>query len=321
MYLFVYQRSLRLFVVEAIFILIVGFLASCSGESSRSDEGNGTQVQENAGASASVAGSNVIEPIALQFGIYTSDQPKVMVEQFRPILDAIQQSMTESMQRPVTISTQVFSTYEDGMGAIIDGAVDFSRFGPASYTIVKSQRPEVSLLGVEQNNGGRIFYGVICTHSDSSLKTCQDIMGKSFAFGDDKSTIGRYLSQEYLLDCGISASDLSSYEYLHRHDRVGDAVARREYDAGALKESTFRKMVESGSPLREVARFPNVTKPWVAKAGLDPEIKASLREALLEMDDEAALKALKKSGFEAGSDEDYDSIREAINRSDDFFKE
>ena len=320
MYSLVCQRGFRTFAIGAMLFVIMGMLASCGGASSSAGEGNGKEVKERPRASELIAENNGIEPISLQFGIYTSDQPKAMVEQFRPILDAIQKSMSESLQRPVTISTQVFSTYEDGMGAVVDGIVDFSRFGPASYIIVKDERPEVSLLGVEQNNGGRIFYGVICTHSDSSLETCQDIVGNSFAFGDDKSTIGRYLSQEFLLDCGITASDLSSYEYLHRHDRVGDAVARKEYDAGALKESTFQKMVDSGSPLRELARFPNVTKPWVAKADLDPVIKASLRQALLEMDDEVALKALKKSGFEAGSDEDYDSIRQAINRSGDFFQ-
>ena len=321
MYSWVCQSGLRTFAIGAMLFVIMGMLASCGGASSSDGEGNSKQVQESPRSSEIVAENNGIDTVSLQFGIYTSDQPKAMVEQFRPILDALEKSMSASLQRPVMISTQVFSTYEDGMGAIIDGIVDFSRFGPASYTIVKEKNPEVSLLGVEQNNGGRVFYGVICTHSDSNLMTCQDIVGHSFAFGDDKSTIGRYLSQEYLLDCGITASDLSSYEYLHRHDRVGDAVARKEYDAGALKESTFQKMVESGSPLRELARFPNVTKPWVGKADLDPAIMASLRQALLAMDDEAALKALKKSGFEAGSDEDYESIRQAINRSGDFFQE
>ena len=80
-------------------------------------------------------------------------------------------------------------------------------------------------------------------------------------------------------------------------------------------------MVASGAPLREMARFPNVTKPWVVRSELDPEVEQALREALLQMDDEAALAALKKSGFEAGNDADYDPIRAAITRHEQFFQQ
>lgn len=72
------------------------------------------------------------------------------------------------------------------------------------------------------------------------------LRGQTFAFGDERSTIGRYLSQLLLVQHGIRADELLSYEYLGRHDRVGTAVGAGQFDAGALKESTFRKLKKKG---------------------------------------------------------------------------
>ena len=44
--------------------------------------------------------------------------------------------------------------------------------------------------------------------------------------GDTRA--GRYLSQLYLVENDIRAKDLSRYEYLGRHDKVGIAVGRGE---------------------------------------------------------------------------------------------
>jgi phosphonate transport system substrate-binding protein len=94
-----------------------------------------------------------------------------------------------------------------------------------------------------------------------------------------------------------------------------------KFDAGALKESTFKRLVKKGEPLRSIASFPNVTKPWVASSGLEPEIRQALRRTLLDLKDPNVLKALKKDGFLPGSDEDYAMIRGAIQNSKKFFQQ
>jgi len=68
------------------------------------------------------------------------------------------------------------------------------------------------------------------------------------------------------MKANVFAKDLASYDYLGRHDKVGAAVAAGKYEAGALKESTFKKQIKKGKPLRELARFPNVTKLWIASS-------------------------------------------------------
>ncbi len=265
--------------------------------------------------------TNTPEPVlSLTFGVYTADKPSEVVLQFRPILDALEKHMSNNLEKPVEIKVQVAPTYEDGIADISQGNVDFSRFGPASYIEARKANPDLQLLAMESEKGEKVFYGIIAVHADSAIQSVNDLQGKTFAFGDELSTIGRFLSQLYLYQHGITASDLAQYDYLERHDAVGAAVGAKEYDAGALKESTFKKLVDNDVPIRELARFPNVTKPWFAHESMTGEVFEALHQALLSMDEPAALEALGKDGFLESSDADYAVIQEAIENNDLFFE-
>lgn len=269
---------------------------------------------------AMLVASSAQADVSLNFGLYTSDKPTAMIQQFRPILNALSKKMTTILGEKVKIKTQVSKSYELGLQSIVNGKVDFSRFGPASYIEAKRMDSGVSILAMESNKGKKVFYGIICVAKDSPIKSIEELKGKRFAFGNKSSTIGRYLSQQYLVKYNIKASDLSYYEYLGRHDKVGADVALGKFDAGALKDGTFKKMVKKGTPIRELARFPNVTKPWIARSGLPEHIHQALTQALLEMKDKKALKALKKSGFLKSNDNDYQVIRESIENNQAFFQ-
>lgn len=255
----------------------------------------------------------------LQFGVYTSDKPSEMVRKFKPVLAVLEKLVSEKIGEPIKIKTEVFNTYEGGIQALVDGEIDFSRLGPASYVTAKEKNPDIDILAMESVNGGKTFKGIICVHEESKINSIQDLKDTNFAFGDPHSTIGRYLAQSVLLDSGIKAKDLASYKYLGRHDKVGSSVSAGQYDAGALKESTFNKLKKNGANLRKLVEFQNVTKPWVSRSGLSEQLKTVLKESLLEINSPEALKAIKKDGFVSGNDRDYDSIRKAINVNPQFF--
>ncbi len=258
--------------------------------------------------------------IKLDFGVYTSDKPTVMVKMFRPILNVLESELTKTLGEPTSISLQVASNYEKGIDNIASGRVDFARLGPASYVAAKHHSPNLGLLAMENVKGQKSFSGVICVKGKSDIDSVEQLRGRSFAFGDKRSTIGRYLSQHYLAQRGIRSSNLATFAYLGRHDAVGSAVGAGQFDAGALKESTFNKLRKKGVDIREIARFSNVTKPWVARAELDPKLVAALKAALLEMKDPNALKAIKKNGFFPAKDSDYATIRESIRDNKTFFE-
>jgi len=259
-------------------------------------------------------------PLVLSFGTYTADKPTDVVDQFRPLLDRLARKLSKRMTRPVEISMQIAPTYERGIAALVDGRVDIARFGPASYVMAQRANPGISLLAVELKHGQTSFRGIICIHRDSDIDSIEMLEGRRFAFGSERSTIGRYLAQQLLADHGVRADSLGAWKYLGRHDRVGAAVAAKQFDAGALKESTFNKLVESGEPIRELAVMEVVTKPWLAREDLAADIKQAITAALLEIDREGELQGLEFDGFVIGDDDSYEPIRRAIEGSDRFFE-
>jgi len=261
------------------------------------------------------------EALRLNFGVYSSNKPSAMVKIFKPALKELESRMSNKLGREVDIRMQIAKDYDQGISHLTSGKVDFSRFGPASYLEAKRMNKDIKIAAMESKNSSKVFYGVIAVHNDSDIKLPGELKGRSFAFGDEGSTIGRFLSQRYLQESGIMAEDLSTYEYLGRHDKVGTAVGAGDFDAGALNESTFKKLVEKGEPIRELVRFPNVTKPWIARSGLDPVVFDALKQSLLEIKNKKALKGLKSDGFLEGSDSDYAQIRAAMENNYQFFED
>jgi len=172
--------------------------------------------------------------LKLTFGVYTTDQPTEMVKAYRPVLSGMESRLSEQLGDTVKIAIKVASTYERGVQDLIDGTVDFSMLGAASYISARKQHPNLKLLAIESKNHSKTFNGVIAVAQDSAIQSVNQLVGKTFAFGNKSSTIGRYLSQAYLFEHGIGVDELKGFEYLGRHDRVGHAVAKGKHDAGAL---------------------------------------------------------------------------------------
>ncbi|MBQ4824309.1 PhnD/SsuA/transferrin family substrate-binding protein [Leisingera sp. HS039] len=251
----------------------------------------------------------------LVFGTYAADKPTATVKKYQPFLSFLSGRMSEELGEPVSIRLKIAKEYGEGIRQLAGGEVDFARFGPASYVHVMKENPEIRIVAMESKNGGKRFKGVIVVHKDSSVRSVEDLAGLSFAFGDELSTIGRYLAQEYLLEAGISGADLHEYAYLGRHDLVGEAVGAGKFSAGALKESTFKKLVAKGVPIRVLASFDNVTKPWLASEAMPQAVMEAMRKVMLSSDNEEIVRRISKNGFLLGVDDDYDIIRRAMERS------
>lgn len=260
------------------------------------------------------------QDLQLVFGLYTTDKPTVLVKKFRPILSAIEVELGKKLDRPVAIRMQISRSYEGGMSAILNGEVDFSRFGPASYVAASEESPTIRILALDSKSDTQTSKGIIAVHEDSSYAEISDLIGTRFAFGNEASTIGRYLSQAYLFKHDITAENLAYYEYLDRHDRVGYAIAQGTFDAGALKESTFNSLKDKGLPLRVLAEFENVNKPWIARSGMDQKLFESLRTVMLELSAPEAFKALGSKRFVRGDDSIFEVTRKAITENSDFFE-
>ena len=299
-------------------VLVLICIAGC-GKSSHATNtpGGGNTTAGSQGGSDPANPAAKSNKLTITFGIYQTDKPTEMFKKFQPMTSHLADSLSVALKQPTAVELKILRSYEDGLDAIVDGTVDFMRLGPASYVLANQRNPAVNLLAMELKKGKKRFKGVIVVHADSQIKTLVDLKGKSFAFGDENSTIGRYLVQDELVQAGIHAKDLSKFDFLGRHDKVAKAVAIREFDAGSCKMSTFKKANSNGQ-LRVLVEFENVTKPWVAKSGMKSDIVDALRNALLETKNEPALASLKASGFSPAGDDDYSLVRKGMKRAESF---
>ena len=261
--------------------------------------------------------ANESAPSELTFGLYQSDKASEMHRKFKPLIDYLSDEVSRISDTPTQFKLKIYKSYQGANDALVAGDVDFVRFGPASYILAKEKQPNVQLLAMEEKKGKTRFKGLIVVATNSSIQSLADLKGHSFAFGNINSTIGRYLAQSEMLKAGVDASSLSKSEFLGRHDKVFKAVELGDFDAGSLKESTFKKMNKSDQ-LRGLHSFENVTKPWIARAGLPSDTFTALSTALIELSDPKILKKYKVSRFVPVTDKDYQYVREGMNRAKTF---
>lgn len=260
-------------------------------------------------------GLSIIQAQEITFGVYTSDKASVMYKKFKPILNYLEDD-AKKQGYTINIKLKIYPSYKGALEGVVKGEYDFARFGPASYILASEQNPNIKLLAMEHKKGKKVFNGAFITKKDSNIQTLKDLVGKSFAFGNSQSTIGRYLAQAELLNSGLTHKSFKKYDYLGRHDKVALAVANGDYDAGVVKESTLKKYKDRG--LKVVATFKNVTKPWLVKADFDPTLFTVLQNSLLNLKDKSVLKVVKKSGFLKATPEDYEIIKQGMEKSKQF---
>jgi len=260
---------------------------------------------------AIIIGAGTVQAKTITFGVYTSDKPTVMYSKFNPIMNYLIDFFQEQGIR-IDIEIKIYPTYSGAITALAKGEFDFGRFGPSSYILVKKENDKIRLLCMEHKKEKKRFNGVfIARKGDNSITGVSDLQGKSFAFGDKNSTIGRYLSQAHMISKGIRAPDLRLFKFLGRHDKVALAVAAGDYDAGVVKENTFKKYEEEKG-LKQIGEFPNVTKPWLVRADFDQTLYTHLKKGLLTLKDSTILKGLKQHGFLPATDKDYDFVRKGM---------
>ncbi len=248
------------------------------------------------------------KPLRCSFGVYTHVRPTEMLEMFAPLLSRAEKAMAEILRRPVRIDLVIYRKYGTGFEALVKGRVDFMRIGPASYVLAKKEDPGIALLAVQSHSSA--FRGVIFTQQNSGIKELRHLEGRSFAFGDESSTIGGFLAKKYLVEAGIRAKSLSNFEHLRSHDQVVAAVEKGEFAAGAAKESEYLR----GKGLKPLKYFEVVSMPWVAGPRLDPGIAKVISSGLLTIQEPSILDPLRDSvtGFTEAEDAYFNPVREDI---------
>ena len=203
------------------------------------------------------------------------------------------------------------------MGAAINEAakasVDLAYLTPVAYLKARD-KGGVELIAKTVTNGKASFKLVIVVREDSPIKSIEDLIGKSFAFGDERALLQRAA----VVGSGIKLEQFNHYKFLGHYDNIARAVMSKDFDAGILKDTMAYKW--QGKGLRILYASPDLP-PYniVVSRKVDKGLRDKLRQAFLRLDHNdpehmQVIKALDKKydGFAPTSDAEYNVVREMI---------
>jgi len=243
----------------------------------------------------------------LLFGSVAMDIPAVMHKRLTPLT----KYLSKTLNRPVSLRLS------PNMGAAIDetakGNVDLAYLTPVAY-LKAHEKGGAQIVAKTVTKGKASFQLMIVVREDSDIKSIQDLVGKSFAFGDKRALLQRAA----VVGAGIELKQFSDYKFIGHYDNIARAVMNGDFDAGVLKDTMAYKW--QGKGLRILHSSPELPPYNIAASkNVDKKLLAELRQAFLALDGNnpehlKVIKALDKKydGFAATSDKEYDVVRKLI---------
>ena len=210
-----------------------------------------------------------------------------------------------------TIVLKVARTHEEAVDSIGAGQVPLAYLDPSAY-IEARHRSGVVPIAKTIVGGISTFRSVIVTRADSPITRIIEGRNKRLALGAAPSSSSSLIPAVMFQEVGITLSQFGSVDYLEQEDRIALSVLARRHDLGGLSEGVARKYAADG--LR-IIKTSESTPQYVvcASAGLPPELRSTLRRALLSF---AASRSAADSqgleGFAPTEDRDFDVVRVMI---------
>ena len=243
----------------------------------------------------------------LAIGTVAPDIPANMIKRLEPL----SLYLSEQLQIPIDVRPS-----PDISNAIKDfgkGATQIAYLTPAAYLEAR-EKFEITPIAVPLTQGKPTLRLAIVVRKDSDINKASDLIGKSFAFGDQKSLLQRAAIES----AGLSLDNFSRHAYLKHLDNIAKAVLNHDFDAGIMKESVAQEYAKKG--LRILFLSPAFPSYVIAVNGKFPADKiALLRKALLDLDAgipqyRAILAALDPhyTGFVPAVDRHFDSAQKLI---------
>jgi len=188
------------------------------------------------------------------------------------------------------------------------------------------------LLVAPVSYGQAFYHAYIIAAKDSPIKSLTEMKGRSFVFTDPHSNTG-CLVPTYMVGSRFNQTPeefFSKIQYAMQHDKSIEMVAKGLADGAAVDSLIYDYSAATNpvytSQTRIVEKSPAYgVPPIVTTKGLNPQLKAKLKKAFLEMAANPKGKAiLAKIGidrFIVPDDKNYDTIREMEEWIKNFKKE
>jgi len=223
-----------------------------------------------------------------------------------------------SLKMGVPVKLVQRKTYQEVNDLVRKNSVDAAFVCSLAYIDGKDQFG-MELLAVPIVRGEPRYYSYIIVPDDSSIKSLEELKGKTFAYTDPLSNSGK-LSPEYMI-AQIGENPETFFKltfFTYSHDKSIQAVAENMVEGAAVdslvwdfknatdQRFTSRTKIISKSP-------PYGIPPVVVSKDIDPLLKEKLRKILLEMHEDKKgkeiLNRIMIDRFSEANDSNYDSVR------------
>mgnify|MGYP001546421394 CR=1 FL=1 len=232
-------------------------------------------------------------------------------------LNEIYAPMLELLEEKTGRKTEFYvsSNYQELTQRLISGAADIGILGGNSYIDARASYPGITYLATCMQPTA-FYQSLIVSRKDRKLEQLSDLVNRSFAFTDKKSTSGYLYPKLMLLSNGINPQkDLSITYFLNKHDKVYDAVAKGVIDAGGVSKTALKKAVErNGNVFHILAESDPIPRNAVVAAPhLSQERIRKIRKILADADQSPHFQNSDSilKGFAIKDDAFYNIVRDA----------
>jgi phosphonate transport system substrate-binding protein len=179
-------------------------------------------------------------------------------------------------------------SYSDVRILLEEKKVDLALVCTGTY-IMCSRAKTVDLIAVPEFKNDFKYRCLFVVNSKSTIKSVEDLNGKSFAFTDPESNTGCIVPSWLIWKEGIAPKDYFS-EIMHTgsHDRSLHVVAKGLVDGASVDSLIYYSFIEKHPKMKGLLRIiwesePFGAPPVVAPSGLSESKKERLREIFLSM--------------------------------------
>ncbi len=248
-------------------------------------------------------------PRKLRIALLPDENASTIIQNAQPLKEYLEKTLSREVELIVT------TDYSSMIEAMRFGRIEVAYFGPFSYVLAKS-KADIDAVAVGVSRGSPTYKSVVIVPAGSPIQTVAQLKGKTVGFGDQASTSSHLVPRATIQDmAGLKADADYKGVYLGAHDAVARAVETGKVDAGALSEAIYASLIKSGKidaakvrVLVESKPIPNY--PIAIQNKLDPQLKAAIRQAFLDIKDPAILKSFRAEGFAATDDAAYNVLRD-----------
>jgi len=317
-------RNVVVAVLALVLAVVAGALATSGGEDGgkrnvpEASTGSGTSQPALEGGSGNTGKPKALSPVK------TSGEPLTMVwtpysDRARLLQEArwVVEEFERATRRPVKLV--VPTSYDEAISQLLRGDAEFASLAPNSYVMAKARSPHLAMLARHLIDGGPSYQSLCVAMQASGFKSLGELVGKKVCFVDPASTSGflypKVLFSKAGVDIGtqlgkrIFAGDhASALQRMKKGDCATACVASSELQMWSTKSK-----VRMGALRILATSAPIPGDAIVMRHDLPDALKRALRRGAQQLIRRSEANEVPSemliTGFVAGTDADYDSVR------------